>query len=178
MNRLEFSEGGQPVYLDDLRLLQENMVKLILSLYPLTNGAADETSDENGIRDVRKCTVWATPRHMNGSGDRNYNILQAHKLLTTDGKVYDVAETTFGDDDGHPMTGYYVLQETTQESRTFEDGSEKAVVKSYTATIVPKAQKPESGTVIAVADVPSLDQLQALLPCPESCKKYLTTDQQ
>lgn len=171
---MEFSEGGQPVYLDDLERLQANMVKLILSLFPLTNGASDDTSDENNIKDVRAKTLFATPRHINGSGDRNYNMMQAHRLLSTDGRVYDVEETTFGDDEGYPMGGYYVLSESTTESRTFEDGTDRAVVKSYTAKIV--ATQPTSGTWIAVADVPSLDQLQALLPCPELAKKYLQTE--
>lgn len=171
---MEFSEGGQPVYLDDLERLQTNMVKLILSLFPLTNGAADETSDESKIKDVRSKTLFATPRHINGSGDRNYNLMQAHRLLSTDGKVYDVEETKFGDEDGYPLKGYYVLSDSTTESRTFEDGVERAVVKSYTAKVV--ADQPTSGTWIAVADVPSLDQLQALLPCPEMAQNYLKTE--
>ena len=171
---MEFSEGGQPVYLDDLERLQANMVKLILSLFPLTNGASDDTSDESKIKDVRNKTLFATPRHINGSGDRNYNLMQAHRLLSTDGKVYDVEETKFGDEDGYPLGGYYVLSDSTTESRTFEDGVERAVVKSYTAKVV--ADQPTSGTWIAVADVPSLDQLQALLPCPETAQNYLKTE--
>lgn len=171
---MEFSEGGQPVYLDDLERLQTNMVKLILSLFPLTNGASDDTSDESKIKDVRNKTLFATPRHINGSGDRNYNLMQAHRLLSTDGKVYDVEETKFGDEDGYPLGGYYVLSDSTTESRTFEDGVERAVVKSYTAKVV--ADQPTSGTWIAVADVPSLDQLQALLPCPETAQNYLKTE--
>ena len=171
---MEFSEGGQPVYLDDLERLQANMVKLILSLFPLTNGASDDTSDDSKIKDVRGKTLFATPRHINGSGDRNYNLMQAHRLLSTDGKVYDVEETKFGDEDGYPLGGYYVLSDSTTESRTFEDGVERAVVKSYTAKVV--ADQPTSGTWIAVADVPSLDQLQALLPCPETAQNYLKTE--
>ena len=174
MNRLEFSEGGQPVYLDDLQRLQDNMVQLILSLFPLTNGAADKTSDDSKIKDVRSKTLFATPRHVNGSSDANYILMQAHRLLSTDGKVYDVAETQFGDEEGNPLYGYYVLSDSTAESRTFEDSVERAVVKSYTAKVV--ADKPTSGTWIAVADVPSLDQLQALLPCPEMAQNILKTE--
>lgn len=32
MNRLIFSEGGQPVFLEDLKMLQDNMVDLVMSL--------------------------------------------------------------------------------------------------------------------------------------------------
>ncbi len=174
MNRLEFSEGGQPVYLDDLERLQSNMVKLILALFPLTRGASDETSDDEGIKDVTKCAYFATPRHTNGSADTNMEWMQAHLLLSTDGKVYTVAETRFGDDEGRPMNGYYVLTESTAESRTFEDGLARAVVKSYTATIV--AEKPTSGTWIAVKDVPCLDQLQAVLPAAEYVQDYWKTE--
>ena len=173
---MEFSEGGQPVYLDDLERMQTNMVRLIISLFPLTNGNSDMAVDEDKVKDVRSATVWATPRHMYGNGDAVPYMLQAHKLLTTDGKVYDVEETAFGDNDGNPMDGYYVMKETTVETRTFENGTERAVVKSYTATIVPKAEKPTSGAYIAVADVPSLDQMQALLPCLDICKQYMKNE--
>ncbi len=174
MNRLEFSEGGQPVYLDDLERLQSNMVKLILALFPQTEGASQPTSSHEKIKDVTKCTYFATPRTVNGSSDANFEWMQAHLLLSTDGKVYTVAETHFGDYDGLPIDGYYVLTESTAESRTFEDGLARAVVKSYTATIVP--EKPTSGTWIAVKDVPSLDQLQAVLPAAEYVQDYWKTE--
>ena len=174
MNRLEFSEGGQPVYLDDLQRLQDNMVKLILSLFPLTSGTTASASEDAAlkIRNVRDCKIFATPRHINALQSGASETVQAHKLLTTGGKVYDVAAQTMSG--ANIMDCYYWLSETTSESRTFEDGTERAVVKSYTATI--SKDKPLDGfedKCIAVKDVPDLGQLLALLPSSSTQQAYL-----
>jgi carboxypeptidase C (cathepsin A) len=166
MNRLEFGEGGQPVYLDDLKLLQENMTALVLAMLPLTTGYS--TSEDENVKNVESLQVYALARHINGSGDASCEVVQAHKLVTRTGLVYDVASTQIdegGTAGGAVMNCYYVLKEATVEERTFEDGTTKAVVKSYTAEIV--EDKPTSGNWIAVADVPSLDQMIALLPAKE-----------
>lgn len=164
MNRLIFSEGGQPVFLEDLKLLQDNMIDLILSLFPLTGGGA--AFDDDGMKDVRNLPIYSTPRHFNGSGDANCETVQAHKLITKNG-VYDVPETTIGEQDTEDGSTnilhscYYVLNEEVVEKREFEDGVSRGVVKSLTAKIV--GRKPTSGTYYTVKDVPSLDALQALL---------------
>lgn len=165
MNRLIFSEGGQPVFLEDLKLLQDNMIDLIFSLFPVTDGG-EETSgfDDAGYKDLRNLPIYSTPRHVNGSADANCEIVQAHKLITKNG-VYDVPETIISegeDEDGlYYLTGcYYVLNEEIIEKREFEDGVSRGVVKSLTAKIV--GTKPTSGTFYAVKDVPSLDALQTL----------------
>lgn len=169
MNKLIFSEGGQPVYLDDLKMLQENMTEMILALFPLTMGG--DQFDDAGIKDVTGKAMYATPRHTNGSADANCETMQAHKLVCKDGTVYDVGFTSFGEEEGNPLDGYYALHESTEESRTFEDGTEHAVVKRYWAEIV--AEEPTAGTYVKVSDVPSLDQLQALLPASEKAKAWL-----
>ena len=51
MNRLIFSEGGQPVFLEDLKMLQDNMVDLVMSLFPITDGEA-----QNSI-----CLLYTSP---------------------------------------------------------------------------------------------------------------------
>jgi hypothetical protein len=163
MNKLIFTEGGQPVYLEDLELLQESMMDLIRSLFPLTDG--DESSDDAAYRDVRKLPVYATSRHIYGSADSNSIVFQAHKLITQDA-VYDVAETVINESDTDSGNAserdcYYVLKEEAVEKREFEDGVTRTVWKNYTATIT--GHKPTSGTYYAVTDVPALDGLLSAL---------------
>lgn len=160
MNKLVFSEGGQPVYLEDLKLLQDNMRELILSLFSLTHGETDPTSDDAEWSDSVGLNVYATARHQNGSADANYEWWQAHKLITPNG-IYDVAETQWSEQDqyeAHESGGpYYLLSERVVESREFEDGQTRPVIKQCTAQIV--AQRPASGTYYRMADVPSFDGL-------------------
>lgn len=166
MNRLIFSEGGQPVFLEDLKMLQDNMVDLIMSLFPITDGEAQGIGcDDQDIKDVRNLPIYSTPRHLNGNADTNSETVQAHKLITKNG-VYDVPQTTIGETEtdtglGYIRDCYYVLHEEILEKREFEDGVTRPVVKSYTAEIV--GHKPLSGTYYAVKDVPSLDSLQVVL---------------
>lgn len=166
MNRLIFSEGGQPVFLEDLKMLQDNMVDLIMSLFPITDGEAQGIGcDDPDIKDVRNLPIYSTPRHLNGNADTNSETVQAHKLITKNG-VYDVPQTTIGETEtdtglGYIMDCYYVLHEEILEKREFEDGVTRPVVKSNTAEIV--GHKPTSGTYYAVKDVPSLDSLQVVL---------------
>ncbi len=166
MNRLIFSEGGQHVFLEDLKMLQDNMVDLIMSLFPITDGEAQGIGcDDPDIKDVRNLPIYSTPRHLNGNADTNSETVQAHKLITKNG-VYDVPQTTIGETEtdtglGYIRDCYYVLHEEILEKREFEDGVTRPVVKSYTAEIV--GHKPSSGTYYAVKDVPSLDSLQVVL---------------
>lgn len=165
MNKLIFTEGGQPVYLEDLELLQDNIVELVRSLFAVTAGASSTASDDEGYKDVRKLPVYATARHENANGDANCVTVQAHKLITQDG-IYDVEETTISESDTESGNArlsecYYVLSEESTDKREFEDGATRTVWKNYTAKITGK--KPTSGTYYAVADVPSFDGLLATL---------------
>lgn len=72
MNRLIFSEGGQPVFLEDLKMLQDNMVDLVMSLFPITDGETQGSGcDDDKIKDVRNLPIYSTPRHLNGNADTN-----------------------------------------------------------------------------------------------------------
>lgn len=158
MNKLVFSSGGQPVYLEDLKLLQDNMMELVRSLFLLSHGSDAIASDDEDYANSVGLPVYATARHINGCGDANLETMQAHKLITAEG-VYDVPEFTLHEGDA-PL--YYLLEEKTVESREFEDGQIRPVVKSCTAKIVIGA--PGTGTYYKVSDVPSFDfQLETLL---------------
>ena len=164
MNKLVFSEGGQPVYLEDLKLLQDNMRELILSLFPLTNGRSWPSSNDGKLPDSVGLPVYSTARHRNGNADANSDWYQAHKLITPDG-IYDVEETLWGEQEQEEASAnggpYYLLKETVVESREFEDGQTRPVVKQCTAQIVTKC--PASGTWYRMADVHSFDGLLEML---------------
>ena len=171
MNKLVFSSGGQPVYLEDLKLLQDNMMELVRSLFLLSHGSDAIASDDEDYANSVGLPVYATARHINGCGDANLETMQAHKLITAEG-VYDVPEFTLHEGDAY-LAGYdgfsigaaplyYLLEEKTVESREFEDGQIRPFVKSCTAKIVIGA--PGTGTYYKVSDVPSFDfQLETLL---------------
>lgn len=160
MNKLVFSEGGQPVYLEDLKLLQDNMRELILSLFVLTNGEAESGSDDEEWPDSAFMEVFATARHKNGNADTNSEFWQAHKLITPTG-IYDVEQTHWGEQEQEEASRsggpYYLLSEKVVESRVFEDGRSRPVVKQCTAQIV--ASRPSSGVYYRMDQVPSFDEL-------------------
>lgn len=164
MNKLVFSEGGQPVYLEDLKLLQDNMRELILSLFPLTHGRSDLASADENWPDSVESLAYATARHRNGNSDANRDWFQAHKLITPEG-IYDVPETVWSEQDQEEASAnggpYYLLSERVVESREFEDGQTRPVVKQCTAKIVSKC--PASGTWYSMSSVPSFDGLLEIL---------------
>ena len=164
MNKLVFSEGGQPVYLEDLKLIQDNMRELILSLFPLTHGRSWSGSGDAYWPDSVGLPVYATARHRNGNSDANSDWFQAHKLITPDG-IYDVEETMWTEQDQEEANAnngpYYLLNEKVVESREFEDGQTRPVVKQCTAKIVAKC--PASGTWYRMANVPCFDGMLEIL---------------
>lgn len=161
MNKLVFNDGGQPVYLEDLRLLQDNMRELILSLFLHSYSAGNEDIAEepercdDGIEQTTGGAVYATARHKNGCADINMNWLQPHKLITDDG-VFDVEGYTI--EDGYTEEDlYYVLKEEIVETRIFEDGQERPVIAKCTAQIV--TEKPGTGNWYPMTEVLSFDEL-------------------
>lgn len=161
MNKLVFNEGGQPIHLDDLKLLQDNMKELILSLFihSFSNGRykndEDAAPSDDGIAETIGREVYSTARHRNGCADANTDWIQPHKLITKDG-VYDVEGFVCGEEFWY-VDLYYLLKEEVVESRIFEDGQEKPVIVRCTAQIV--SEKPTTGTFYRMKDVISFDEL-------------------
>lgn len=155
MNKLVFNEGGQPVHLEDLRLLQDNMKELILSLFLHSFSAGYDGMTDDEIEETIGREVYATARHKNGWADANTDWIQPHKLITKDG-VYDVDGFVYGEE-FWDVDLYYLLKEEVVESRVFEDGQEKPVIVKCTAQIV--SEKPASGIYYKMEDVLSFDEL-------------------
>lgn len=121
MNRLQFSEGGQPVCLDDLKLLQDNEqegIKLLLSalvatkVFLLDKVKFDFTRDEVG---------------------RLYYIVKAGTLVV-DGELLSWNDTTFNPVDITKLK-YLCVRDIETDSRIFEDGQSRACVKAKEAYV-------------------------------------------
>ena len=121
MNRLLFSEGGQPVCLDDLKLLQDNEqegIKLLLSalvatkVFLLDKVKFDFTRDEVG---------------------RLYYIVKAGTLVV-DGELLSWNDTTFNPVDITKLK-YLCVRDIETDSRIFEDGQSRACVKAKEAYV-------------------------------------------
>lgn len=119
MNRLLFSEGGQPVCLDDLKLLQDNeqeSIKLLLSalvntkVFLLDKIKYDFTRDEVG---------------------RLYYIVKAGTLVV-DGELISWNDTKFNPVDITKLK-YLCVRDIETDSRIFEDGQSRACVKAKEA---------------------------------------------
>ena len=117
MNKILFSEGGQPVYLDDLQLLQQNMTD-IFNLASAALGAGKVSGYVLGTRSITDDVHWAC---------------SAHKIVV-DGTVYDVPETKF-DAPKADKALYYVLSSTAVDRRVFENGQTAACQTAHTAVV-------------------------------------------
>lgn len=123
MNRLKFNEGGQPVYLDDLRLLQSNDATTLATLVSaLGNGT--------------KAFLLTSPEvtRVNVS-DSVTNFSLKSGTLVVDGEFLEWPDTDMEISDWNTPI-YLCVKESESDIRTFEDGQERAcsTTKSVTVT--------------------------------------------
>lgn len=123
MNKLKFNEGGQPVYLDDLRLLQENDAKTLQTLVTaLGNGTSAFLLSKTEAADVEADESGTTFTLKGGT-------------LVVDGEFLEWEDTSLKISDWNDPI-YLCVKETETDVRTFEDGQERAcsTAKSVTVT--------------------------------------------
>lgn len=122
MNRLLFSEGGQPVCLDDLKLLQDNeqeSIKLLLSALVDTK-----------VFLLDKIKMDLPKRSEDG---RVYFTVKAGTLVV-DGELLSWNDTKFSTADiARPK--YLCVRDIETDSRIFEDGQSRACVKAKEAYV-------------------------------------------
>lgn len=120
MNRLLFSEGGQPVCLDDLKLLQDNEqegIKLLLSALVDTK-----------VFLLDKIKMDLPKRSEDG---RVYFTVKAGTLVV-DGELLSWNDTKFSTAD-IAKHKYLCVRDIETDSRIFEDGQSRACVKAKEA---------------------------------------------
>lgn len=120
MNRLLFSEGGQPVCLDDLKLLQDNeqeSIKLLLSALVDTK-----------VFLLDKIKMDLPKKSEDG---RVYFTVKAGTLVV-DGELLSWNDTKFSTAD-IAIPKYLCVRDIETDSRIFEDGQSRACVKAKEA---------------------------------------------
>ena len=122
MNRLLFSEGGQPVCLDDLKLLQDNeqeSIKLLLSALVDTK-----------VFLLDKIKMDLPKKSEDG---RVYFTVKAGALVV-DGELLSWNDTKFSMTD-YAKQKYLCVRDIETDSRIFEDGQSRACVKAKEAYV-------------------------------------------
>lgn len=138
MNKLLFSEGGQPLHLDDLNFMQEATQQIIQGLYA----------------SVGNCILWGARIDVSGF------VSCEPGAILYEGKVYEIRErkeiqhrhderTIYSLDDL-----YWDLREHRQEPKTFEDGQVRPTRLRYSAELL-ASKTPMEGKV-AVKATPAL----------------------
>lgn len=125
MNKIIFSEGGQPVFLDDIKLIQDNAfsisTSIILGLVGRGNNVfllhpytfSTEIIDENN--GIVRLTV-----HSNS--------------IVVNGEVIDFASTSFLNTEiAEKGVAHVCIKRNKEDVRTFEDGQDKCCIGSTTA---------------------------------------------
>lgn len=121
MDRLIFSGGGQPLYIDDLQLMQDNQAALgrTLTAWAMGGATACLTDDVS----VKTLEPTATGRR----------VSVARGCLVTDGMALPFAGAEL--DVRETDDVYVCLHRTTSDLRTFDDGQQHYCRESITASL-------------------------------------------
>lgn len=121
MNNLIFSEGGQPVFLDDIKLLQDNRISAILSLFVGLVGC------ENDV-------FLLTPYSFDNAISDNGNSIKIHaNSIVIRGEIVPFATAEFQDTEIAEKGVYICVKRSKEDLRTFEDGQNRYCISTITA---------------------------------------------
>lgn len=131
MDKIKFSEGGQPVFLDDLELLQDNYMALISFLQESVTGKKKPIllSDFNPLLE-------------SVNSDGTVNIAVPGNKILYEGLLADIPEATFNKID-NKTTIYVSIAEEDSQLRTFQNGDSWPVRTSISAALT--TSKPAVG---------------------------------
>lgn len=115
MNKMLFSEGGQPLYIDDLKTLQENPTNQMSALLQALGANTSAFLLERIQGELKKLN----------EGDKTTTFQTKKNWLVLDGIIYEIKETTLvAHSWNDPL--YVGVRKSTSDVRTFEDGQERA----------------------------------------------------
>ena len=112
MNKLRFNEGGQPVFLNDLELLQNNMIEVWDTILKLLADGEDVFVLDDYPYEVDQTVA----------GQKTMTFPAGVIVVRGELYAYEGASLTTTDIDAKP---YICLQNTTDDVRLFEDGQER-----------------------------------------------------
>ena len=124
MNKIKFSAGGQPVFLDDLQLLQDNYSNMIAFLAESSVGSNSPILLHDYDPVIQRI-----------NSDGTIDVYVAQNKILHDGVIADIHEKTFT---GIETSKDIYVAITTQDntSRVFQDGSTKQVRTSSSAILI------------------------------------------
>ena len=115
MNKMLFSEGGQPLYIDDLKTLQENPTNQMSALLQVLGANTSAFLLERFQGELKKLN----------EGDKTTTFQTKKNWLVLDGIIYEIKETTLvAHSWNDPL--YVGVRKSTSDVRTCEDGQERA----------------------------------------------------
>jgi hypothetical protein len=122
MHKLKISEGGQPIYLDDLALLQSNADEMVRTYSRVATG-------DTGVYLMRPAVSKLVKKNEDGSTVYQYS----GGTLVIDHEMYDypAAEVTV------PANGkvYICAEQVETDKRLFDDGQERYCRVKYSAKL-------------------------------------------
>ena len=127
MNKILFKEGGQPVYLDDLKQIQtNNLITLKQLLRSLVE--SDRNTDFEEFEEECPCNLLLYENNIT-EGEEENTIVVPGNVLVYLGYLLPFEGGTFPSS----STLYVCVKETLSDLRTFKDGAENYCRKNYTA---------------------------------------------
>ena len=146
MNKMLFSEGGQPLYIDDLKTLQENPTNQMSALLQALGANTSAFLLERFQGELKKLN----------EGDKTTTFQTKKNWLVLDGIIYEIKETTLvAHSWNDPL--YVGVRKSTSDVRIFEDGQERACRETAEAFLTFE----KTGGVFNVSELKTLFDLIA-----------------
>lgn len=136
MNKLLFSEGGQPLHLDDLSFMQEAIASPLKAL---------TRSWGNCI--LSGCELRLSQDNADFSWTEGYISFQGDIYRVSAGSLEQVNQSD---------TLFWIFTKNEEGRKVFEDGSENNTQALYSARLISTRDTPESGLFIAHDQLPRL----------------------
>lgn len=128
MNKIKFNQGGQPIYLDDLQLLQDTTTQNLQYLLTALVGKNQEP-----YLLYPYTVTWKLISEEQGTSQLTIHA----NAIVISGEIIPFPEKTFLNTEVDPENGeiYIIIQRQDTNTQTHEDGQDKPTRTTATATL-------------------------------------------
>lgn len=128
MNKIKFNQGGQPIYLDDLQLLQDNTTQNLQYLLTALVGKNQEPY---------LLYPYTFTWHLISEEQGTSQLTIHANAIVISGEIIPFPEKTFLNTEIDPESGeiYIIIQRQDTNTQTHEDGQDKPTRTTATATL-------------------------------------------
>lgn len=128
MNKIKFNQGGQPIYLDDLQLLQDNTTQNLQYLLTALVGKNQEPY---------LLYPYTFTSEVISEEEYIANLTIHANAIVISGEIIPFPEKTFLNTEIDPENGeiYIIIQRQDTNTQTHEDGQDKPTRTTATATL-------------------------------------------